>query len=375
LQIAALITALLALAGMAQLILGARLTERFCARPRRPPLARPPVSVMKPLCGVEPLLEEALESFFLLDYPEYQLVFGVQNSADPVLPLLARLRERYPERDVALMVNDTPHGRNRKIANLINMRPLARHERLVIADADVHVPPYYLDSIAAALAAPGAGLATTLYTGLPAGPGLAARLGAMQINHNFLPGALLARWLGRQDCLGATMALSKTTLARIGGFAALADHLADDQVLGRRVRAAGLGVALAQVIPATTVPEADLAALFRHELRWGRTIRALVPLAFAGTILQIPLFWAVLALACSGFAWWGALLCLGALALRALCAQRVEAALRLPPTGAIWLFPLRDFLSIIIYIASFTGRRVMWRGTPLTADSGRVEPS
>ncbi len=125
------------------------------------------------------------------------------------------------------------------------MLPAARHDVLVIADSDVHVRPDYLERLVAALEAPGVGLVTTLYAGLPASPALPAQLGATQITHGFLPGALLARALGRQDCLGATMCLRRADLERIGGFAALVDHLADDNVLGRRIQRSGLDVGLA----------------------------------------------------------------------------------------------------------------------------------
>lgn len=326
---------------------------------------------MKPLCGVDPMAELALESFFLLDYPDYQLVFGVQDGNDPVLEVISRLRARYPQRDTALMVNDTLHGSNRKVSNLLNMKPLAKHDILVFSDADIHVPPYYLDDLVAALEAPGVGLVTTLYTGLPATPALAARLGAAQINQTFLPGALLARKLGRQDCMGATMALTKSVLAASGGLAALANHLADDQVLGRLVLKAGYKIGMAQNIPVATVPEADFTSLFRHEVRWGRTIRKLVPLAYAGTIFQIPLFWAILAVLLSGFTVWSLVLLLFTVVARVVFARRVEKALRLSQTREIWLFLVRDLFSLIIYIVSFTGRRVDWRGQSIMADSGR----
>ncbi len=373
-QILAILTALLALLGVIQQFFGARLVERFCATQPLPPKEKPCVTILKPLHGVEPLTELALESFFLLDYPAYQLIFGVQSNDDPVLEVISKLRKRYPERDTALMVNDTMHGRNRKVSNLINMRPLARHEILVISDADVHAPPYFLDRVLAALDEPETGLVTTIYTGLPGTPELAARLGAAQINQNFLPGSLLARQLGRQDCMGATMAIRKSLAVKIGGFEALVDHLADDQVLGRLVLATGQKIALANVVPAVTVPESNFSALFRHELRWARTIRALVPLAYAGTVLQMPLLWAALTVLASGFEIWSLLLFLGVFGVRILTAWRVEEALRLPRTGDVWLFLLRDFFSTIIYIASFTGNRVVWRGQSMTADSGRRDP-
>ncbi len=365
-------TGLCALAGVAQLLLGMRLIERLVAAPAPVPAARPPVSVLKPLCGVDPLTELALESFFLVNYPDYQLVFGVQSETDPVLDVLARLRARYPDRDVTVVVDATLHGSNRKISNLINMLPEAKHELLVVSDADIHVPVYFLDRVVAALEQPNVGLVTTLYTGLPGAPGLPALLGASQINYTFLPGALLARQLGRQDCLGVTMALSKAVLAEIGGLEAVANNLADDQVLGRLVLARGYELALAQVVPATTVPEADFASLFRHELRWARTIRALVPVPYAASVLQFSLFWAVLTVLFAGGAVWSWGLFLFVLATRYAVSRKIDAELRLPKTGEAWLLLLRDFCSTIIYVASFTGSQVDWRGQVMHADAGKL---
>ncbi len=372
LQILAIITAFLALAGAIQQWYGAVVVERFSKQRRIARKSHPPITILKPLCGVEALTEVALESFFLLDYPAYQLVFGVQNADDPVLAVISSLRARYPGQDVALMVNDTGHGQNRKISNLINMIPLAKYDVLVISDADVHVPPYYLDAVIGALEEPGVGVVTTVYTGLPASPHIASELGAAQINYNFLPGALLARQFGRQDCMGVTMAIRASVLAKIGGLQALANNLADDQVLGRLARAAGYNIAIAQVIPATTVPEADFNALFLHELRWARTIRALVPVAYMGTIVQATLLWAVLTVLLSGLAIWSVLLFAGVFGVRVITARRLAASLKLPQEENIWLFLLRDFFSTIIYIASFAGNRVTWRGTSMNADSGRL---
>jgi len=365
-------TGLCALAGVAQLLLGMRLIERLVAAPAPVPAARPHVSVLKPLCGVDPLTELALESFFLVNYPDYQLVFGVQSETDPVLDVLARLRARYPDRDVTVVVDATLHGSNRKISNLINMLPKAKHELLVVSDADIHVPVYFLDRVVAALEQPNVGLVTTLYTGLPGAPGLPALLGASQINYIFLPGALLARQLGRQDCLGVTMALSKAVLAEVGGLEAVANNLADDQVLGRLVLARGYKLALAQVVPATTVPEADFASLFRHELRWARTIRALVPVPYAASVLQFSLFWAVLTVLFAGGAVWSWGLFLFVLATRYAVSRKIDAELRLPKTGEAWLLLLRDFCSTIIYVASFTGSQVDWRGQVMHADAGKL---
>jgi len=374
LDLLTLLTAILACAGLIQGVLGLRALRRFSLEPVVQPATRPPVTVLKPLFGDEPLLEIALTSFCIQTYPDYQIVFGVQDPADPALAVIGRLRALFPERDIGVVVDPTPHGANRKVANLINMLPAAKHDVLVIADADLHAPPSYLERIVAALQAPGAGLVTTLYTGFPGVPGLPARLGASQINHVFLPGVLLARAMGRQDCLGATMALTRDTLGRIGGLPALAPHLADDNMLGRLVRGQGLRIALARTVPATTVPEASLAALWRHELRWARTIRALVPVQFALSSLQYPLVWALASLALSRLDEGTVILFIGAWALRAALVRAIDRALGLARTLPVWLLPVREVLSFLVLLAGFAGNRVEWRGQMARADRARLVP-
>jgi ceramide glucosyltransferase len=298
-------------------------------------------------------------------------VFGVQDPADPARAVAERLAARYPALDIAVVVDPMQHGANRKIGNLINMYPSARHDVLVIADSDLHVRPDYLRRLVAALEQPGIGLVTTLYAGLPATGRLAARLGALQITDIFLPGALMARALGRRDCLGATMMLRRATLERIGGLNSLADHLADDHVLGSLARSLGLGIALARTVPATTVPETAIAPLFRHELRWGRTIRALVPFSFLLSALQYPLAWAALALILAPSFQALALFAL-AWGLRAAIASAGSAWIGrllgpLARRPALWLLPARDLLSVAVMVASYAGRRVEWRGHAMAA--------
>lgn len=360
--------------GAAQAIAGWMLAARFAATPVAPPTACPPMTVLKPLHGDEPLLEQALASVCAQDYPRFQIVFGVQRPSDPAIAVVRQLEARFPQCDITLIVNPTLHGENHKVSNLINMLPAAKHDVLVIADSDVHVQPDYLQRLAAAIEEPDVGLVTTLYGALPATTTIPAQLGGIQIAHGFLPGALLARALGRQDCLGATMCLQRQTLARIGGLPALVDHLADDNVLGRLVVAQGLKIRLADTVPATTVPETGLPALFSHELRWARTIRALVPIQFVGTALQYPLAWAAIAVLLSGGAVWS----VGAFGivwvLRALAATGIDRAMAPKLSGLafccpVWLLPLRDGLSFAILLASYAGRRVEWRGHRLQADT------
>ncbi len=370
----AAIAATLAGVGAGQCIVGALVVRRFCHRPAPPPRTAPAVTVLKPLHGDEPLLEVALGSVCRQAYANFQVVFGVQDQADPAIPVVRRLQSRFPGRDLALVVDPAQHGPNRKVGNLINMMEAARHDILVIADSDLHCAPDYLTRIMAALDAPGTGLVTTLYAGLPAAPTLAGWMGATQITHAFLPGALLARAMGRQDSLGATMALRRETLVAIGGFRALVGHLADDNALGRKVAGLGLAVRLAPTVPATTVPETTLAALFRHELRWARTIRTLVPGAFVASALQYPIAWALLALLlAAGAAWaWGVLL--AAWAVRGFAALAVDRTLarRLPSglvmAAPVWLLPLRDLMSLAVMVASYAGLEVDWRGHRMQAD-------
>jgi len=365
------IALLFTLIGVVQQVIGTILVARFAGQKVSKPSNPPPVSILKPLYGTEPLTELALESFFLIEYPVFQIVFGVQNPSDPVLEIVDMLRARYPAQDVAVVINPALHGSNRKVSNLINMLGAASYETLVMSDADIHVPPYFLDRVIACLNAPNVGLVTTLYTALPGTPHLATTMGANQINYTFLPGALLARQLGRQDCLGVTMALTKTVLAKVGGLQSVANNLADDQVLGRKVRALGYKLMLAQVIPATTVPEANFRALLRHELRWARTIRALVPIPYAASVLQISLLWALLVVVAAGGQPWAWVLFFAVLLIRYALARRIDAALGLAKAGEAWLFLVRDFFSAIIYIASFSGATVDWRGHKMRADPGK----
>jgi ceramide glucosyltransferase len=360
-----------AAAGIVQTGLGLRAAAQFARSGHPAPHTRPPLTILKPLHGNEPLLEEALESFFLQDYPEYQIVFGVHSPTDPAIAIVRSLRHRYPAREVTLVIDCARHGRNHKISNLINMLPFARHAVLVFADSDVHAAPDYLDRLAAALEQPGTGAVTTLYTGRPASHSLPAALGATGITHVFLPGALLARGLGRQDCLGATMALTRNTLDAIGGLSALADHVADDAALGALVRGLGLAVRLADTVPATTVPEATLPALIQHELRWARTIRSLAPLGHALSALQFPIGWSLLALLATGGAPWAAAMVAASWAARAAAARRIDRRLALAPAAPLALLPLRDLLSLGLIAASYHGGHVKWRGQVVPLDQPR----
>jgi len=359
-----LVTTALTLAGFVQAAAGSLAVRRF--RAVAPPAApHPAITVLKPLHGDEPLLEQALASFCAQDFAEFQIVFGVQDADDTAVDVVERLRRRFPHVDMELVIDPTPHGLNRKVSNLINMFPSARHNVLVVSDSDMHAAPDYLSLVADALAVPGTGLVTTLYTGLPVGRTLTGLLGASYITQSFATGALMARALGRQDCMGATMALTRGTLMRVGGFPALSAYVADDAVLGSKVRALGQHVALAASVPATTVGDVSLAGLFRHELRWARTIRAVEPLGFAVSGIQFPAFWALLTLVIAGGAAWAVVLLLLAVLVRGSTGRSVERAMGAVRTP-LWMPALRDVLSMAVLLTAYMGAEVAWRGHRLS---------
>ncbi|GAB0116376.1 bacteriohopanetetrol glucosamine biosynthesis glycosyltransferase HpnI [Acidisoma sp. 7E03] len=363
-------TAVLAAAGLVQAGAGVAALKRFSRQPRPDSEQRLPVSILKPLKGDEPLLEAALVSFCTQSYPTYQIVFGVQDRADPAIAVVERVRRLFPERDITLVVDETQHGGNRKIANLINMWPAAKHDIIVMADSDVHVRPHFLERMVAAVETPGVGVATTLYAGVPTGLTAASAFGAAQINHFFLGGVLIGRMLGRQDCLGAAVALRRSTLMRIGGLPALLPHLADDAVLGRLVRGLGLRVALASGLVVTTVSEDTMGALFHHELRWARTIRALEPVTYATTVLQFPVLWALLSWPLSGFALWPIALVAVVWGLRAWTIRAVAGQLGRGGFSG-WLLPAREVFSLAVLCTSYFGNRVVWRGSSMAATADR----
>jgi len=341
---------------------------RFARRRIAPAAEQPAVSVLKPLHGADPGLYENLRSFVDQDYPEMQVVLGVRYSADAALPIARALMRNRPEREIELVVDPRAAGSNLKVANLQNMLPAARHDIIVLADSDMHVDSRYLAAVTAPLQDPGNGLVTCLYKGVPLG-GVWSQLAAMHINFAFLPSALLGQMLRVGDgCFGATIALHRGVLERIGGFARIRDELADDHRLGDAVRELGLSTALSPYIVENRLDESSLASLWRHELRWARTVRAMAPYGFAGSIVTHTIVLAALAAAASGFSAAGCWLVLASCLMRWISAGIIARSLALP-IGGFWLLPLRDILSFAVFLGSFCGRSVLWRDQLF-----RVEP-
>jgi len=345
---------------------------RFARHPLPTAAEPPPVTVMTPLHGAEPGLYENLHSFTQQDYPVVQLVLGVGDANDSALPAARALIRDLPDSDIALVIDARVGGSNQKVANLENMLEAARHDILVLADSDMRVDRRYLAAVTAPLLHPGTGAVTCLYQGV-ATAGKWAELGALHINFGFLPSVLAAEALGiNRGCFGATIAMRRETLSRIGGFIAVRDELADDQRIGEEVRAHGLTVVLSRYLVEARVSELSLAALWFHELRWARTIRTIAPAGFAGSILTHAVAISAVGVAVTGFGLTACLFLVISVVVRWVSARVIAGALGFPATK-LWLLPLRDALSFAVFVASFFGRRVFWRDQLFqVAPSGRM---
>jgi ceramide glucosyltransferase len=370
-----LVTMLLAgvcLAGCLYLVVAALAVRRFGGLSIAPLAAPVPVTVLKPLHGEDAQLYDNLRSFCVQSHPCFQIIFGVRDPADPAIAVARRLIAEFGDRDLALVIDPSVSGSNFKVSNLENMMPLAKHDVFVIADSDMRVEPEYLTTVTAPLVDHEVGLVTCLYRGRPVA-GMWSRLAAMFVNHGFLPNALVGERLRPGTaCFGATMALRRDIYATIGGFAGLRDQLADDYALGASIRRAGKRVVLSSQLVDTTMADADLRALMTHELRWARTLRLLAPRGFAGSIITQPLALTLIATLALGVPPVMLAVLAVALVCRMVMVRVVDEALGLPATP-LWLVPLRDMLSFMVFVASFLSNRVAWRdGKFRIAADGRL---
>lgn len=334
---------------------------------------QPPLTVLKPVCGLDYELYENLASFCAQDYPHYQVIFCATSSEDTALPVVRRVIAEHPELDLQVAIGAAAGGANGKIANLVNALPLVRHDLLVIADSDMRVDRRYLSCIAQAFDAAGTGAVTCLYKGAPA-PDLPSRLAAMYINESFLPSVLVATAIEPlRYCFGATMAVSRQALEEIGGLTRLGEFLADDYMLGKLVSDRGWRVRLAPCVVENRVHEASLGHLLHHEVRWGRTMRSARPLGYGLSILSQPLPLALGVVALAPTSATGLVLAAAAIALRVAVHYRARRSLGLTDPARPWLVPLRDLLCFGVWLASLGGRRVRWRdsGFQVAAD-GRM---
>ncbi len=323
---------------------------------------RPPVTVAKPLCGLDAELEENLRSYFVQDYPRYEIVLCAREPDDPALPVARKVMADHPGVDATLLVNhgEIP-GTNRKVANLVTICRRARYGIIVVADSDIRVEPDCLASIAACYEDEAVGAATCLTVAEPV-KGVPSTLGAMYLNEEFLPSILVAKAVEPLTyCFGPTMSARRSALDALGGFESMTDRLADDHILGNRIAAMGHRVELAPAVTRNILYEPSLKALFLHELRWARTIRTVRPLGYAGTVVTFSLVWAVAVLLATGFSPYGWLALAAAFLLRAAIAVAVRRKFGLRGMPPVWWIPLRELLSFTVWCASHLGQGVLWR--------------
>jgi ceramide glucosyltransferase len=321
-------------------------------------VTEPPISVLRPLHGLDLGLEENLRSVFEQEYPAFEILFAFRNPADPAIPVLERLRTEYPHVPSRVILTGEPPWANAKVWALDRMTRAAAHDLLVMSDSDVRVPGNLLRVLAAEFQQPELGVATCPYRAM-GGPSLWSRLEAIGMNTEFVSGVLVARMLeGMKFALGPTLAARRAVIERIGGWYYLKDFLAEDFVLGNRAAALGCAVILSAAIVEHRIGSQPLAANFRHRIRWYRSTRRSRPAGYVGQLFTNPLPLALLTIAFEP-AWWPLLA--GTAALR-YAAAYATAVLTLGARVHVLLLPVQDLLSFGLWVAGFFGNHITWRG-------------
>jgi ceramide glucosyltransferase len=374
----ALLCALLALAGAAYFAMCIVAAARFVreGRLRIKTASFPPVSILKSLKGLDPHMYDAFRSHCLLDYPEYEVLFGVSDRGDPALALVERLREEFPQAKLRVVHCANVLGLNGKVSNLVQMLPQARYEHIIINDSDILVPRDYLQRVVGPLAQPGVGMVTTLYRGL-AGRTLGSKLEALGLSTDFSGGVLVARLIegGVGFALGATIATTKAVLREIGGLEPLVDYLGDDYELGARVAARRHQVRLADIVVESALPDYTFRDFWAHQLRWARNVKDRRKAQYFGLVVTFGLVWAVLAVVDAPGAWWTWLVLVLTAALRVTSAVMVGRGVVADPQVLhdLWLVPLRDAVALAIWFVSYLGDEVEWRGMRFRLHKGKLQ--
>jgi ceramide glucosyltransferase len=326
----------------------------------------PPVSILKPVRGRDPRFYEALVSHAAQDYPGFEIVFGVKNSDDPALQDIHRLIAAYPQVPIRV-VHDAPEAPNGKAAMLIALAENARHPFLLVNDSDIVVEPGYLRTVMAGLENPRTGLVTCLYRGR--GQSFPARFEALGIATEFMPSVLVARLIGVAEfALGSTMAFRTEHLHQIGGFETIANYLADDYQLGARIHALGLQIVFADTVVETNLGDGSWSDVWKHQVRWSRTIRVSRGGGYIGAVITHTTFWCLVAALAGEF--WIAATCLAIrMAVGILTAHRVLKA-----EIDWWLIPFRDLWGFAVWCAGLYGSTVEWRNQTLKLRAdGQIE--
>jgi ceramide glucosyltransferase len=327
----------------------------------------PPVTVLKTLHGMEPLLEQNLESFFRQDYPAFELIFGARSGSDPALRIVDALRRKHPGINTRIILSGEPAYPNAKVYSLGKMIAAASYPYLVITDSDVHVSPDFLKRVVRPLLDSRVGLVTCMYRGVPTG-GLWSGLEALGMSVEMSSGVLVAELLeGMKFALGPGMATRKDVLAKLGGIDVLGTYCADDFVLGQLTHAAGKKVLLSRHVIDHVALNRSAQASLLHQVRWMKSTRFSRPLAHLGTVMTFAMPFGLLGMA-AGLAGGHGILAFGLLGL-AVLNRMVQSAL--VGWGAVrdprsvwfcWLYPVRDLLGFFLWCASFWGTEIVWRG-------------
>jgi ceramide glucosyltransferase len=335
----------------------------------------PPVSILKPLKGIDPEIYQSFRSHCLQDYPDYEIIFGVSDAGDPAVESVKLLQKEFPARRIQLVVSPKILGANVKVSNLAQMLAEARYDYLLINDSDIRVDDDYLRRVIAPLADPRVGMVTCLYRGV-AGVTLGSRLEALGISTDFCAGVLAARQVegGIRFGLGSTLAFRRAELEKIGGFDSIANHLADDYELGKRIAELGLGVKLSEIVVETYLPAYGLRDFLMHQLRWARGVRDARAGGYFGLIFTFGVLWALLAVLASGAALWSWCTLAATLFLRGAVAfvvgWKVLGDRQVLKCG--WLIPLRDLIAVAVWFVSLGGHTVTWRGDRFELKNGKL---
>jgi len=334
----------------------------------------PPVSLLKPVRGLDFGSYENFASFCRLDYPAYEIVFAVNDEEDPAVPVIQRIIADFPQRGIRLLLGAEQLGTNRKVNKLARLTREAQHDVLVLTDGDVRVGPNYLREVVAPLANRMTGAVTSFYRAI-AERNLWAEIEAVGSSSDFFAGVLMAGWTeGIRFALGASIATTKEWLSKMGGFEAIADTLADDYELGYRIAKAGGAVILSHEPVWTMYPAQSFRGFWNHQVRWARTIRLCRPLSYIGLLFTQGLPWVLLAALVAPAAWIAGAYLFAYLILRFAMAWTVgiwgvrDEGLR----RKLWLVPLRDAIHFIVWLASFGSNHLQWDGTEYVIRKGKM---
>ena len=354
--------------------------RRYVRRSRTLPEFAPTVSILKPVKGFDPGMYEAFRSHCLQQYPgEYELIFGAGSEDDPAVEAVHRLKAEFPGQKIHLVICPQRLGTNGKVSNLIQMLPEAQHEFLLINDSDIRVSPRYLERVMRQFAAPAkrpVGMVTALYRGRSAAWTLGSVLESLGIATDFQAGVLTARVVegGIHFGLGSTLAVRRDALAASGSLEALVDQLADDYEMGARIVSAGYSIRLATEVVETSVPAYSVGRFLSHQLRWARTVRDSRRLGYLGLLFTHLLPLAVANVAASGASFLSIWLLGLAFFLRLGVAMQVGAGVLgdRQVLRDLWLLPLRYAVGFAVWVWSFAGNTIVWRGERFVLKSGRL---